>query len=102
MTPDAFRADPNSGKPAGQFVRFEPTLMRSALLPSQPTSEVTLGELVHFAYEHSGKLLYVERRIAWRRIPNLLSYAVNVWSGTPRPATGVIAASHVLDNPLTP
>ncbi len=62
VIPDGFRADPKkSGKPAKQYVRTEPNLMRSALIPgrARTLSEKLLGSHVYCYYDREGELLYV-------------------------------------------
>ena len=59
VTPDAFRATNDSGKPAGQYVRRDYHAVRSALrLETQPVME-RLGSLIEYAYCPDGRLFYV-------------------------------------------
>ncbi len=61
VIPDGFRADPKkSGQPAKQYVRTEPNVMRSALIPGQEElGEEPLTDSVYCSYDRAGKLLYV-------------------------------------------
>jgi len=59
VIPDGFLADKNSGKPAKQYVNIEPNQMRSAILPVKNIDEQQIGNLICFAYEREGELLYV-------------------------------------------
>jgi len=67
VIPDGFRADPKkSGQPAKQYVRVEPNLMRSALIPGRALREEVLGPHVYYAYERDGELLYVNEGVFGR------------------------------------
>jgi len=61
VIPDGFRADPGkSGQPAKQYVRTEPNVMRSALIPRQKElDEEPLSDSVYCSYDRTGELLYV-------------------------------------------
>ncbi len=59
VTPDGFRVDPKSGKPAGQYVRREPSQMRSALLLKVQPDMEALGEYIEHGYAREGRLFYV-------------------------------------------
>ena len=62
VIPDGFRADPNkSGRPAKQYVRTEPNVMRSALIPGQEQldEKPLLSDRVYCSYDRAGRLLYV-------------------------------------------
>jgi len=59
VEPDGFIADPKSGQPAKQYVKIEPSLMRSALLPVKNLEEQAVSNLIHVGYERKGQLLYV-------------------------------------------
>lgn len=81
VIPDGFRADPQkSGKPAKQYVRVEPNLMRSALIPGRALTEEVLGPHVYYAYERDGELLYVNEGVFGRgfEIPLVGGLAENV------------------------
>lgn len=59
VEPDGFKADPKSGQPAKQYVKIEPSLMRSALLPVKNLEEQQISNLIYVGYERKGQLLYV-------------------------------------------
>src|SRR5690606_15287389 len=60
IVPDGFRTKPNqSGQPAGQYVKREANLTRSALLPGGTVDLEPVGELLEVGYDRQGKLLYV-------------------------------------------
>ncbi|NMC84201.1 MAG: DEAD/DEAH box helicase [Anaerolineaceae bacterium] len=59
VEPDGFIADPNSGKPAKQYVNIEPSQMRSALIPEQNLDEEENSKFIYLAYNQKGRLLYV-------------------------------------------
>lgn len=60
IVPDGFRTDPaQSGQPAGQYVKRESNLTRSALLPGEAVSMEPVSELLELGYDRQGKLLYV-------------------------------------------
>ena len=60
IVPDGFRTNPNqSGQPAGQYVKREANLTRSALLPGGTVDLEPVGELLEVGYDRQGKLLYV-------------------------------------------
>jgi len=64
IEPDGFKAAPESGKPAGQYVQIDQPLMRTALVPQQSpdSGEESLAGLVYFAHERPGKLFHVNER----------------------------------------
>lgn len=67
VIPDGFRVDPQkSGQPAKQYVRVEPNLMRSALIPGGMLKDEILGQNVYCAYDREGELLYVNEG-SWGR-----------------------------------
>lgn len=57
--PDAFLADPSSGKPAKQYVFVEQKQIKSALIPESYLAEEKIGKRISVAFNDSGKLLYV-------------------------------------------
>ncbi|QPC80936.1 DEAD/DEAH box helicase [Phototrophicus methaneseepsis] len=60
IIPDGFFArSRDNGKPARQYVRTEPSLMRAALIPGQMSDEVRISPIVSYTYDHDGTLLYV-------------------------------------------
>lgn len=58
IQPDGFRADPDSGQPAGQYVDRPFNKTRSALIPGT-VSTVALGQVLSMGYDRTGTLLYV-------------------------------------------
>jgi superfamily II DNA or RNA helicase len=59
VEPEGFQADPNSGKPAKQYVKVEPRQMRSALIPEHSLNEEAHNQFVYLAYNPKGRLLFV-------------------------------------------
>ena len=60
IIPDGFFAmRRNNGKAAGQYVRIEQNLMKSALFPSESSKMAQISPLVQCSYDRDGKLLYV-------------------------------------------
>ena len=60
IIPDGFFAmRKNNGKAAGQYLRREQNLMKSALFPSKKSESEQISPLVRYAYDRDGKLLYV-------------------------------------------
>lgn len=59
VVPDAFLADPSSGKPAKQYVATEQKQIKSALIPETYYTEEQIGKHIAVAFNETGKLLYV-------------------------------------------
>ena len=60
IIPDGFFAmRKNNGKAAGQYLRREQNLMKSALFPSKKSESEQISPLVRYSYDRDGKLLYV-------------------------------------------
>jgi len=59
LEPDGFRSSKDSGIPARQYVKREPNLMRTALIPIEPDDIQLFGEILEGGYSREGKLLYV-------------------------------------------
>jgi ATP-dependent helicase YprA (DUF1998 family) len=59
VVPDAFLADPSSGKPAKQYVFVEQKQIKSALIPESNLDEESIGNRISVAFNEAGRLLYV-------------------------------------------
>lgn len=59
VVPDAFLADPSSGKPAKQYVNIEEKQFKSALIPKSYIPEEHIGKRIAVAFNETGELLHV-------------------------------------------